>query len=423
MTGRALMITPMLPPMSESDRGGMHRRVGVFLRALSALFAQVDLLHIVPPEMMARADYPEALDLEQSAFWGIPVHIHLTPRRIRQETLWNHYVAGIFAPSEQPEFRAYGGNDLARDIARHLQPEPNFVLVDRLEAMLPVLRCGCKPGHLMLDLNDVEHKLRVLSVRGARATDMVAGLAHLPALVAAEFRATRFAATTTICSEVDRVHLRRLGFGPGIEIIPNAVSLPARPPGLVSRPTVLFLGACSYPPNHEAALRLVRRIWPLIRARVPDATLILAGKGTERLPTRGNGLDGVDYRGFVPDLNSLYRESRVVCCPLLRGSGTRLKLVEAAAFARPMVSTRVGAEGLDFIDGIDILLRETDQEIASACIALLQDDASCLRLGDAGRVRMTALYDAANVEKQVKALIQRTAHRDEIDAGAGPSLQ
>ncbi len=408
-TGRALVLSPMLPPSSEEDRGGMHRRVGLWLRALAQVSDRIDIVHIVPPALMARGDDAAALDRDQSEFWGIPLHVHLTPRHTRRETLWNHYVSGMVSVSEQPAFRGYGGHALIADISRHLGADPDLVLVDRLEAMIPVLHRSCRPRRLMLDLNDVEHKLR-WGTAGLSA-GQVAGLLQLPALLAAEYRGVRLSTVTTVCSEIDRAHLARLGFGPSVTVLPNAVALPQDPPGLGSAPAILFLGACTYGPNHDAAERLARRIWPAIRVAVPQARLILAGQGTDRLPSRSDGIEGVEYRGFVAGLPELYAETRLVCCPLLQRSGTRLKLVEAAAYARPMVSTRIGAEGLDFTDGTDILIRETDRRIAEACVALLHDDAACPRLGRAARVTMAARYDTAIVERRAVTLMTQPAPR------------
>ena len=382
----------------------MQRRVGSFLRALSTVCPSIDMVHIVPPAMVARAG--PALDAAQSAFWGVPLRIHLVARQVRRETIWNHYVSGIASVPQQPSFRAYGGAALAKEIGRYLDTGPDLVLVDRLEAMLPVLAGGRRLARLLLDLNDVEHKMRLRGLDHGRAVARVSGLLQVPALLLTERRAIRRASHTTICSELDRAHLQQLGFGPKLGVIANAVQLPPAPPELGSAPSVLFLGACTYTPNHEAAERLALRIWPLIRARLPGATLILAGQGTDRLPSRALNPDGVQYRGFVPDLAALYAETRVVCCPLLRGSGTRLKLVEAAAFARPMVSTRLGAEGLDFADGTDILLRETDTAIANACVVLLQDEAACLRLGKAARAKMAALYNTTIIESEIAGVMR-----------------
>ena len=405
-SNRALVISPMLPPSSENDRGGMQRRVSLFLRAIARRFKRIDLVHIVPSAMLEGAPPDGSLDRAQSNFWGVPVHAYRVPRRIRAETLWNHYGAGILDASEQPALRGYGGAALADAIDRHLSQAPGIVYVDRLEAMLPVLQARSRISNLLLDLNDVEHKLRIGAIRPILSSaPNAAALLQLPALIWAEFQAVRRSTIATVCSEVDRVHLRRLGFGPRITVVPNAVTVPSNPPGLVPAPTVLFLGACNYGPNFDAAERLARRIWPLVRAQVPHARLVLAGKETDRLPSRAEGFAGVTYRGFVDNLACLYAETRLVCCPLIAGSGTRLKLVEAAGFARPMISTRIGAEGLDFTDGVDILLRESDQAIADACIHLLRDDAACGRLGANARATMTRLYDSDLIEAQIENLV------------------
>ena len=181
--------------------------------------------------------------------------------------------------------------------------------------------------------------------------------------------------------------------------------MPADVAGPASEPNLLFLGACDYLPNIETAERLVTDIFPLIRKTVPQARLVLAGKGSDSLPSRKNAPEHVTYLGYVPDLDALYRRTRIVCCPMLNGGGTRVKLIEAAGYARPMVSSHVGAEGLEFADGRDILLRDSDGDFAEACIRLLQDDQACARLGAAARTRMRALYDARNIVEQIRSLM------------------
>ncbi len=110
-------------------------------------------------------------------------------------------------------------------------------------------------------------------------------------------------------------------------------------------------------PHIEAAERLVTRIFPLVKRKLPEARLLIAGKASDSLPSRRTTPENVEYLGYVPDLDGLYANTRIVCCPMLNGGGTRIKLIEAAAYARPMVSTRIGAEGLDFENGREILLR------------------------------------------------------------------
>ena len=169
---------------------------------------------------------------------------------------------------------------------------------------------------------------------------------------------------------------------------------------------MLFLGDMKNTPNYLAAERMAQTIWPLVRVQVPDARLLIAGTNSDQLPSASAGLAGVEFLGFVPDLDALYAQSRVVCCPIMTGGGTRLKLVEAASYARPIVSTRIGAEGLDFTDGREALLRDDDAGFAAACVTLLQDDQLCLRLGAHARTTMAATYDVKKVEARIAEMLR-----------------
>ena len=208
---------------------------------------------------------------------------------------------------------------------------------------------------------------------------------HVPALLAAERRGIALSRQTFVCSAGDQEALRRWSPGGKITVVPNALPVPAVATKPAGAPNLLFLGACEYPPNIEAAERLVKAIFPIIRKAVPEARLVIAGGGSERLPSRNQLPANVDYLGYVPDLDALYANARIVCCPLANGGGTRIKLIEAAAYGRPMVSSRVGAEGLDFAEGSEILLRDSDADFAQACIGLLQDEQACARLGAGGQ--------------------------------------
>jgi glycosyltransferase involved in cell wall biosynthesis len=173
--------------------------------------------------------------------------------------------------------------------------------------------------------------------------------------------------------------------------------------------TILFLGLMSYRPNAEAVERLVRRIMPLVWAQVPAARLLVAGLGSESLSAAAGGEDRISYLGFVADLADLYARSRVVCCPLVNGGGTRVKLIEAAAHGKAIVATRCGAEGLVFADGAQILLRDDDAGLAQACVELLRDDAVCERLGGAARGVMQANYAMDGVVQGVRKAIEGLA--------------
>nr|WP_294501232.1 glycosyltransferase family 4 protein [uncultured Rhodopila sp.] len=229
---------------------------------------------------------------------------------------------------------------------------------------------------------------------------------QLPALLVAERRAVARSTRAFVCSNADAAHLRHLGFPRQVETVPNAIDVPPAPPGVVAAPSILFLGSYHHPPNIIAAERLIRCIWPRIYARVPAARLLIAGAESERLPSRSAAPPGVEFRGFVDDLATIYAESRLVCTPITTGSGTRLKLLEAAAYARPMVSTRIGAEGLGFRDNHEIMLREDDASLAEVCIALLRDDALCARYGTTARDMVRDRFDVRRVELAIVDLIR-----------------
>jgi glycosyltransferase involved in cell wall biosynthesis len=399
------VITLFDPPDSGRDEQGGFRRLALFMRALAGLAPRIDIAHLVPEAAVAAAPDAAALDRAQSGYWGHPVSVALIPRRRRQETFYTQYIAGLNRASEQPMLYPYAGAVQAEAVGALLDQAPDLVVVNGLAAMLAVLRSGRRPARLLFDLMDVDHLVRRRwCLERPVWPGKLAMLAQLPALAAAERQGARRARLTTVCSRRDRAHLRGLGF-PRVEMVPNAVKLPAAPPPAVRAPVLLFLGACTYPPNVQAAERMVAKILPLVRRAVPGARLLLAGKDSEKLPSRGAAPEGVEYLGFVDDLDALYARTRVVCCPISQGGGTRVKLVEAAGYARPMVATRIGAEGLEFVDGEDILLRDDDAGFAAACVALLRDPEICARMGAAARVRARTLYDGDAIQDGIARML------------------
>jgi glycosyltransferase involved in cell wall biosynthesis len=122
---------------------------------------------------------------------------------------------------------------------------------------------------------------------------------------------------------------------------------------------------------------------------------MIAGAGSEALATDIVAGSGVEALGFVDDLEALYREARVVCCPITVGGGTRIKLIEAAVRGKAIVSTAVGIEGLDFENGRHAVIRETHEEFADACIDLLINPDRAHDLGAAAREVACRRYSRA----------------------------
>jgi glycosyltransferase involved in cell wall biosynthesis len=163
-------------------------------------------------------------------------------------------------------------------------------------------------------------------------------------------------------------------------------------------PLLTFVGKLDYLPNVRAVEYIYERIAPAIWAHYSEARFVIVGQGAEAL-TRYHR-DGMIFTGFVdaragahPNLSDYLSASDVVLVPLDSGSGTRLKILEAAANACAVVSTRIGAEGQSFVDGQEILLTDAvDQPFIGATLRLLADAGLRQRLGRAARDQVLAQY-------------------------------
>ncbi len=391
---RSLMVIKVSPIREAGAACGNYTRYDLLASALRSISSEIEIAWFGGRDTIEAFGPMAPHEAELSRIWGVPVRLSpIIEREPRPKTLWTHYGAGALSAWGQPEYYHSTGPSQAAAVAELLARRPDLVLVSRLMAMGAVMQSGIRPPRLFFDLDDIEHKKLT---RIMRAPPLAPGkllyAAHVPSLLLAERRALRMADATFVCSEEDRRHLQRLGMGRGVTVVPNGLPVPAHPALPCPEPTILFLGAYGYDANCDAAHRLVTRIFPIIRQQVPAARLIVAGALPQRIPSFGSAGDGVEFTGFVPDLDALYARSRVIACPVITGSGTRIKLLEGAAYGRPMVSTRLGAEGLSFQDGRDLLLHDDDAGFAAACAGLLRDDAACARLGAAARVRMRADY-------------------------------
>jgi glycosyltransferase involved in cell wall biosynthesis len=271
--------------------------------------------------------------------------------------------------------------------------------------MCPILLSRRPPPPVFLDLDDVEHaKLRRYTSGWNDLRRKLSSPLLQRVLLRGEYRSIRLACRTFVSSDFDRDRLMRRWPHSRILTLPNAVSMPIPEP-LPTAPTLLFLGTFNYWPNVDAVEFLIRDVWPRVRSVMPEARLRIAGLHPEKIP-RNRILPGVEFLGFVDDLAALYRESRVVCCPIRMGGGTRIKILEAAAFGRPIVATSIGAEGLDMAEGRELFIRDDAASFATACLDLLRNPVLCAQLGLAARAKVEDQYDrgpmVARIERQIR---------------------
>ena len=183
-----------------------------------------------------------------------------------------------------------------------------------------------------------------------------------------------------VASERDRERISH----PSIVVYPNALPEIARP-NVPESHSIAFSGNLEYHPNIEAVRWFHKEIWPRLRERDPSLQCRLIGCNEHAVRSIVVGDDRIRLTGAVDDAVSAIAESKVCVVPLLSGSGTRFKILEAWAAARAVVSTAIGAEGLGARDGEQFLIANHPDDFAAAVLKLLGDAAYREKLGEAGR--------------------------------------
>jgi polysaccharide biosynthesis protein PslH len=237
--------------------------------------------------------------------------------------------------------------------------------------------------------------------------------AQEPRLRRLEASLARRAAGVSCVSERDRQALTRLGPRAEPIIVPNGVDLSryAFRRGPAPSERILFVGDLSWPPNADAVRWFGRKVWPLVLERRPAASVEIVGRDAPReLVALADGRFG--FAGESGDTRPHWEAAAVALVPLLAGGGTRLKILEAAACGVPVVSTRIGAEGLDFAEETEIRLRDEPEAFAEAIVALLSDPEAARRQAAAARSRVESFYDWKRIGTAfAEALSMRAAAR------------
>ena len=203
-------------------------------------------------------------------------------------------------------------------------------------------------------------------------------------------------------SEGDRDTFKQYGADLDIAVVPNGVDTKGylRLTDQPATPTLLFVGKMNYPPNVDGALFFCQEVFPQIKQSIPDANLMIVG----REPTssvQALASDAVTVTGYVESVIPYYQESLVTVVPLRAGGGTRLKIMEAMALGRPVVSTKLGCEGLAVTHGENILIADNADDFAAQTIRLLNDGRLRQRLIANGRRLVETLYDWRAITQQL----------------------
>jgi len=399
---RTLLLSGYAPSNAENSSHGIFKRLETFVEALGAE-GEVDLLFFVGSQPEITLEERDSIERASRERWGSRVRVFLGHKRPKPEraSLLARYVKPMVDVSAQAGYDDLTGPAQVAALEACLARRPDLLFAHRLEAMLLILATRRPLPPVLYDVDDVEH-IKFLRFLKQPPFWRGKGLMYLqwPILYLTERRAIRAARTAFVCSETDQAYLRDKCGIRNVEVVPNAVRIPEASP-VPREPNLLFLGNYRYGPNASAAEYLARDIWPRIKLAAPEAKLVLAGRGAERLRLPQDRA-GIEVRGFVADLDALYRETRVVTCPILAGGGTRFKIIEAAAYGRPVVSTTLGAEGIPFVDLKEIRLADAPGPFADACIELLRDDARCREMATRSREKAMLLYDRERIVEHIR---------------------
>jgi glycosyltransferase involved in cell wall biosynthesis len=223
-------------------------------------------------------------------------------------------------------------------------------------------------------------------------------------------------------SENDRSLMTKWVDGDRVTVVPTGVDLaqyrPAPNPPDTSAPLITFVGAMDWEPNVDGVEYFCGEVWPAIKAEVPQARLRIVGRNPDRRVQKWasnsiNNDNSIEVTGRVPSVVEHLHQSAVVIVPLRIGGGTRLKIYEAMATAKAVVSTTIGAEGLDVHHGRDIMLADDPRSFAQAVIMLLRDP-ELRRRYEKAAAETAARYDWPAIGERFSEVLQSAAEKKSV---------
>ena len=207
----------------------------------------------------------------------------------------------------------------------------------------------------------------------------------------------------TCTSDIDAAVFQQHCVEGAVEVIPNGVDVTHYSPDFESEAPahLIYIGSMDWFPNEDAVSFFAEEVLPLIQKSVPNVKFSIVGGNPSARVQRLAEKEGVVVTGRVPEIKPYFAEATVFVVPLRIGSGTRLKILEALAMGKAVVSTTVGAEGLALQDGEEIFIADEPETFAEAVTRLLTDSSLRQKIGENGRTRVEQDYDWRNIAKKL----------------------
>lgn len=382
---RILFVTKFLP--MPADSGGKQRSLAV-LRRLTAL-GEVTVCAI------------DDGTAERGELARIGVRVRSAPRPSFVDRAWG------MARHRSITASRFASRRLLREIRAEAK-QPVDVLVVSYGQLAPYAQ-DIAARHKVLDLHNVESAL--MSSYAASSGRLRSSVARAEAMALRRIERKALAAydVVSVVSDADRARLARSGSR--VLVCPNGWE-PAEPMPMGADRIVAFVALMGWAPNVDAARWLSTEVWPHVRTDLPDARLHLVG----REPTAevmALAADDITVTGTVPEIAPYLRSARVAVAPLRAGGGSRLKILEALDAGRPVVATTIGAEGLEALIGVGIVVADDPGHFADEVVALLRDPARAAAVGAAGNA---AVREQFSWDRTLAPLLE------EIRRGGSPAM-
>ncbi|HDS85225.1 MAG TPA: glycosyltransferase [Phycisphaerales bacterium] len=209
-------------------------------------------------------------------------------------------------------------------------------------------------------------------------------------------------AAVVVCSEQDK---QLLGGDDKIFVVPNGFTLPAEKPtcGPPDPLRLGFIGTLGYHANHHGLIWFRDQVWPLILKQRPNASLRIIGA----LPPEKNRVkaEGFEYLGYIADPGPEMQTWSAMVVPIVYGGGTRIKILDAFSKRCPVVSTRIGAYGIDATDNIHFLLADTAEQFAERCLQLMDNPSWGKTLADEAWTLLTQKYQWETIGVEIRNVV------------------
>ncbi|HET8908451.1 MAG TPA: glycosyltransferase family 4 protein [Ktedonobacterales bacterium] len=264
---------------------------------------------------------------------------------------------------------------------------------------------------VILDEHNIEHELMWRSYQSGRGL-MRRGFNWIEyrRIRPVEISRCERADLVMVTSERERLLLHSLLPEKNVQVVPNGVDTQSFFPDTTVEEIpgrIVFTASFDYYPNVQGALHFAEHIWPLVQRAAPNATWSLVGRNPPPDIARLGNLPGVMVSGSVPAVQPHLAAAQVAIVPLLAGAGTRLKILEALAMRRAVVSTALGCEGIDSIPGKHLVVADEPERFAESIVELFNDPARRATLGEEGRTLVEKHYSWDYCGSQLLAALAR----------------